>query len=237
MQTKIHNKTLFVAALSVYLGLLIVGAPPQILAQQSKTVVQAKSENTSLCATAGAEVEALFDKAFFVKAVGDFLADVETLSKIGKFASQSFRLNDEIYIDENGRLRAIHGKGATPNRWLETAFRDFEEKLVAEIDKDLRLFSFRQNYSFNGARQDVKVELTPNNLIVQTSFDAISADQARSLANLYNSVFGLGACRENERKVFYENTKASFENNQVFIVTRLPRGSLDSLLKADEKAN
>jgi hypothetical protein len=31
-------------------------------------------------------------------------------------------------------------------------------------------------------------------------------------------------------KVILENTKITFENNQVFIVTRLPRGSIDSLL-------
>ena len=32
-------------------------------------------------------------------------------------------------------------------------------------------------------------------------------------------------------KIIYENTKVTSENNQVFIVTRLPRGSLDELLK------
>jgi hypothetical protein len=30
----------------------------------------------------------------------------------------------------------------------------------------------------------------------------------------------------------YENTSVTFENNQVFIVTRLPRGSIDSLLRS-----
>ncbi|HRH43290.1 MAG TPA: hypothetical protein PKY82_16780 [Pyrinomonadaceae bacterium] len=32
-------------------------------------------------------------------------------------------------------------------------------------------------------------------------------------------------------KVIYENTKVLSSNNQIFIVTRLPRGSIDSLLK------
>jgi hypothetical protein len=38
MPRKTQNQTIFVAALSVYIGLLIVGAPPQNLAQTAKSV-------------------------------------------------------------------------------------------------------------------------------------------------------------------------------------------------------
>jgi hypothetical protein len=39
-----------------------------------------------------------------------------------------------------------------------------------------------------------------------------------------------------QSQIIYQNTEISRENNQIFIVTRLPRGSLDELLKQDAKA-
>lgn len=246
MQRKIHNQTLFVAALTVYLGLALVGAPPQILAQQSKSVaVQTDLPEKQNLADdkVSSEAEALLAKEFFVKSVAEFLKDLETLSKIQKFSPNApfdkpFRFNDEIFVDKSDSLRTIRGKGSSDsNKWLATAFRKFEEHLIAEFDRNARLFVYRDNLQFEGARQTVKAELDSTALTIQTAFDAVSAEQAANLAETYNQVFARGAASENARKAFYENTGASFENNQIFIVTRLPRANLDSLLKANEKAN
>ncbi len=63
-----------------------------------------------------------------------------------------------------------------------------------------------------------------------------SKSESRNLAPAtiaYNASLQFQICRNqnNPKKVIYENTTALFSNNQVFIVTRLPRAAIDSLLK------
>jgi hypothetical protein len=55
-----------------------------------------------------------------------------------------------------------------------------------------------------------------------------SPAQAQKLAATYNSAFSMGGCREHGEpaEVFYTNTRALADNDQVLIVTRLPRAGL-----------
>src|SRR6185436_16216295 len=63
------------------------------------------------------------------------------------------------------------------------------------------------------------------------SFEKNSARDASFLAENLNTQFFLKACRDNYSvKQIYINTQAISTNNQVFIVTRLPRASIDELL-------
>ena len=57
-------------------------------------------------------------------------------------------------------------------------------------------------------------------------------EQARKLTSTSNSYFSIGSGRERNQptEVLYQNTKALVENNQVLIVTRLPRAGLADLL-------
>lgn len=73
---------------------------------------------------------------------------------------------------------------------------------------------------------------------LKTYLVADSEQRASLLTDRLNAEFFLrvNKTRNNFAKRIYENTKVSTENNQVIIVTRLPRGSLDELLKQDAKA-
>jgi hypothetical protein len=71
-------------------------------------------------------------------------------------------------------------------------------------------------------------------LTLKISFTKSNAEQ---FADFLNREFSFYFSVENTlTKELYENAKVTSENNQVFIVTRLPRGSLDELLKQDAKA-
>jgi hypothetical protein len=79
----------------------------------------------------------------------------------------------------------------------------------------------------------VKLSFDSSDLKIEISGQKISPEKAEWLAKNFNKIFAL-KIRENAdkpaTKQICENTKAVSENNQIFIVTRLPRGSIDSLL-------
>jgi hypothetical protein len=59
-----------------------------------------------------------------------------------------------------------------------------------------------------------------------------SIDQAQKLAATHNSYFSLDGCskRGEPEEVSYKNTKALTDNNQVLIITHLPRAALSERL-------
>jgi len=56
--------------------------------------------------------------------------------------------------------------------------------------------------------------------------------QVEKLAAIYNAHFSFDSCPERgePEAIFYQNTRALSENNQVLVVTRLPRAALSVLL-------
>jgi len=243
-----NNSVIFLTTLSVYLGLVLVGgATPSVLAQTKNQVItetEKPSENSSLCQNLSANAQLLFDKGFFVVPIADFLKDLDSLSKLGKFSSKfpftQFFTYEFSIEDINGKPVTYYGKGTNDpsrNHWFDAAFYDAVNKITTQLpDKEFRVNSSSNPYK-NSLAQNVKFELNQNDFVAQISFDAASADKANQLIKLYNDSFALGACGlSDSQKTFYQNTRATFENNQVFIVTRLPRGSLDELLKQNAKA-
>jgi hypothetical protein len=73
---------------------------------------------------------------------------------------------------------------------------------------------------------------------LKTSLTQDLTEQAEQFYNFYDA--GLSRIKiqqiNNSQIIIYQSTEISKENNQVFIITRLPRGSLDELLKQDAKA-
>jgi hypothetical protein len=83
--------------------------------------------------------------------------------------------------------------------------------------------------------QQVKVNLvlTDKDFFLKTSLTQDLTAQAEQFYNYYDA--GLSRIKiqqiNNSQVTIYQGTEISKENNQVLIVTRLPRGSLDELLK------
>ena len=232
-----YNSIVFLTTLSVYLGLVLVGGNAQVLAQTANQIVvknETLERKNSLCENFSTEAQNLFDKGFFVIPVRDFLRDLENLSKLGKFSADApftelFFCEFEVQ-DDAGKPRSFFGKGAIKpaNDWFLVAVKDSIIKISATLpNEEFRINNSTNKYP-NALSQKVKFELSQTEFTAQVSFEAVSAEKANFLAGIYNESFAIGEC--NSVNNLYENTKATSENNQIFIVTRLPRGSLDTLL-------
>jgi hypothetical protein len=236
MQNKAYNRTLFVAALSVYLGLLIVGAPPQVFGQQQ--IVKKSSPNRVQENKSGNEnqVDEIDCRNFTVAEVVRLFA--EQSEKLTTIVPTTFS-QKEVY--RNGQIAELKILVEEGEKFILTFFRNRatcqgNQKLSYGTLDDIptsSIFNFRLN-------QDEIV------------FDVISsfanAESAKKFAQLSEYLFvavtskkksELSQTTATEKAEIFvlENTKVRHENNQVFIVTRLPRAGLEVLLKADEKAN
>jgi hypothetical protein len=87
--------------------------------------------------------------------------------------------------------------------------------------------------------QPVTVKTTSSELVTNVAFKQQSPEQARKLVASFNAMFSTGSCRERGQaaQLFYKNTQALADNDQVFIVTRLPRAALRVLLVEKPAAN
>ena len=170
-KSKSYNSVLFLTTLSVYLGLVLVGASPQILAQQITFVNKFEIQN---------EIE--FEDDLDKKPEDDESPDKKISHNANYGENPLFAKNEEI-------LSAyIENAFEQTNCTNENCF-----KQTSGIDKFPTIF-IAADKSFN--------------------FPLTSHDFALKSA----------------KKSTVHSTEIFSENNQVFIITRLPRGSLDALL-------
>jgi len=76
----------------------------------------------------------------------------------------------------------------------------------------------------------VNFELNKTKFSAQTSFEAVSLEKAPHFSELFQHSLLFGNARANAKKNVFDDRNVPAENDQNFIVTRLPRGSLDTLL-------
>lgn len=256
---KNYNSIVFLTTLSVYLGLVLAGGAgvPQVMAQAALTrsfdiQIEAEvkddldkkpddEEFNNLLRTLEEDYDSI-DK-FFVE-IENFLTDLGKLNSIEKFDS-----DDEFVAETSVSMPCIVdgdpvGIGqdkfeVNHNRWLIPALIDARNELqdyTKYLEDCLPSKKFGETEERNSK---VKLSLDSSDLQIEISGQKISPEKAERLAKNLNKIFAL-KIRENADKPsikrICENTKAFSENNQVFIVTRLPRGSIDALLAAAKNA-
>ena len=95
---------------------------------------------------------------------------------------------------------------------------------------DLQEFpSLRKELSINF----FQLKANKDGLLSKLNFTPSEIKRTTHFLLSFNQVLNFQSCKSQNspEKLIYENTKVSTVNNQVFIVTRLPRASIDSLLK------
>lgn len=233
MQRKIHNQTLFVAALSVYLGLLIVGAPPQVLAQTLK------AQEVLDCGETSEDVRQLRS----IQLVEPLQKLAEDLQKLIQIHKLDFKYNDSHYYFSQDFIQTetgtVHSATRSSNRWIDLVFQNFVEEARDSGLAALPDFFTDTKSKIREKHQSFNVVITKSGFEISVSFKKASSDQATAIADNLRQAFFVNGCEETrpQAKQVYENTKVTVENDQIFIVTRLPRAGLDALIKADEKAN
>lgn len=193
---KNYNSIVF---LTVYLGLVLVGATPQVLSQAALTrqfdvlsEIEFKDDldnkpDDEPCALLKAQTGAPTDQFF-----EQYAQYVLSLLK----ASYAGGGQD---IDIRGSL--LDSSFPVPRQEFSEGFADFK------IDRD----SFFGNFHF-------KSKLKSQNLA--------------PIAAAYRADLELQRCasKNKSEKTVLDNTEISFENDQIFVVTRLARASIDPLL-------
>lgn len=251
---KPHNSILVLATLGVYLGLVLVGATPQILAQAAMTKqFNVKDE---------VEVKDDLDKKPDDEGIDAFLNDhlesalsalVEDLKKLkcqGKYRSKgkksSIISTSQLWSAKDvGVASSMAVETRDPNDWILDSFLAlhwkygqpaFTWKKVAEVPA---FFEFPANVEKEDHLRyycfDTKI--TPTDFVIRHTFSRATPQSAVLFAERLNQIFLKRASNRPGRltKQIYEYTRASSEKNRVLIVTRLPRAGLDSLLASSAK--
>ncbi len=249
-KNKGYNSILFLTTLSVYLGLVLVGAPSSVLAQQAALTQRFEIQNEF-------ETEDDLDKKPDDETLEDFLL-VRLDAALNEFVKDLRQLNrDGKYKTKKGSSTGFSAsfcpEGITSrassivfddNNWSPKALFNFSKKLDVskgsdDIDNLPSFIEASQQYENEFCKFfDVGINLDKDELKVKISFSQNPQNAFITAENL-NSLFSIKALNAQNAvtKQFYENTRAKADNQYVRIVTRLPRGSLNALVKSEKQAN
>lgn len=231
---KNYNSIFF---LTVYLGLVLVGSSPQVLAHAATTrIFDVQNEIEWEEDSDNPESKEINDFLALEpeRAIAEFIGELKKIRRSGRRISSSYIETkcSHVWGGDNGAAIAIeqerysNARNALDNLWKSY------EKFFAEVKED-NLPSF---YKYS---EDYKVEFSQiltfqkRNLEIKIKFSHGSPEQAKSFSEYLNKAFANKALQAKEKiaKTTYENTKAIISDGYITVVTRLPRASIDSLLK------
>ena len=207
---KNYNSIVFLTTLSVYLGLVLVGATPEVSAQNSKKFAEANKIN--------------------------ILAP-------GEGYVFTFDLNPIIELSRLAAKESSSAKMAGTLIPLQQKFTDWE---IISAAGDRKILDFIRKEFFTPAVLSPpslpviakelyqSVEIDKDNITFNRHTVFSEVNTAASIAESYRRMIEYAKSPTAEKAVagnlILTNTEVRSENNQLFIVTRLPRGSIDSLL-------
>jgi hypothetical protein len=231
-----NNSIIFLTTLSVYLGLVLVGGvAPTVLAQAATTRnfnVQDEIEVKDDLDKKPEDLEIEISLAKALPAIfGQLLAKIKNEVESGKFSPQvqTNFIIDAQYATSNTCTGSRIGSDILNLDLQEFIGKAINEKFESNI---LKVADFGYGKSKSGT---IRIKAEDANFSLQIFFTKSNAEPFAALLNKEFSLLALSA--ENAlSKQLYKNTKSTFQNNQVFIASYLPRGSLDELLKQDAKA-
>jgi len=245
---KNYNSIVFLTTLSVYLGLVLVGGAvaPSVLAQAALTrdfdikkeiVIEDdldKKPDDSV-SESFEQIEDALGSDFITGSILALLEDLKKLKQIEKYdGEQRFEIEYLFRRYEGLNKYKVDTLEMSGDKWLFTAC---EEPAYLAEHKFYRadlfdFYSYDDSLKAKVANTKVKFLSESGDLSLQIVSKQKSDKVAQKLAGLFNRFFDYRSSNielNNYERLIYQNTKATTENNQVFIVTRLPRGSIDSL--------
>lgn len=229
-KSKSYNRIVFLTTLSVYLGLVLVGGTAPVLAHTAfakgfdiKNEIEVKDDLDKK--PDNEEIEDVSNDDFptlFAQLLNEIKNGVES-GKIAKPLQTNFRFEGFFNLAE---MCSGSGFGSDPSvdKYLATIVSDsFSQKFEP---RGLELADYPRITAKNFR---INFDATENDLLLKLSFGKSDAIQFAEFLNR-EYLFSARNSKDVLTKQVYENTRATSENNQVFIVTRLPRGSIDEFL-------
>lgn len=228
----------------MYFGLVMVGATPQVLASAAMTrqfdvkdEIEVKDDLDTKPDDKRSPVSGLVQ--IYLEDVEYFLASLNNLKNQGKFDP----LIDTFFVSQNTLLPCVDSneKGRfTPIRFNTTSG---SSRLAIEYFTRGMVYGYSlgdclDTDAFDGETAvDSRFifQLDQKKFLVNVAVKKESSQRAADLLREMESNLRLFSTRENgkHRKVIIANTKFLTENDQVFIVTRLPRAGLVSLFETN----
>jgi len=244
---KSQNSILFLTTLGVYLGLVFIGATPQVLAQEAATTknfalkdeVELKDD---LDKKPDDETSTLSESlGVYLQDVEYFLATLRNLSVNGKFDVS----RDTFEVAQSTLLPCVAANKigsytANTFRLTNEALRPSLERFSKLLTDGYSLADCRASQQFQGqevTHSRFTFAFGDNDFSVQVSVKKLSAADAVRAAGALALARTMLAGPANGiiRQLLLEHTSFKSENNQIFIITRLPRAGLDPLLSPDAK--
>lgn len=224
-KAKNHNSILFLTTLGLYLGLVMVGGTSPVLAQRSAARPATKIVSPSPGTISGARSQ----DDLYVLSVVRLVEELNRLSKKGQFDWSSvhkFEIEDLSFSEKDGSPSYL---GFSYLGKANHAVNDSAEALGRNISIKKMQMGLGDFYTH---RIDYKFALENDTLAVSTVIKNF-ADSPISVKGLtaYFEKFA-SASTSDRGKIVADHTEVTSENDQIFIVTRLPRGSIDSLLRS-----
>jgi hypothetical protein len=243
-----NSSILVLATLGVYLGLLMTGATPQVLASAAMTrefnvvdEIEVKDDLDKKPDPAEKQLDDAIEA--YSKAVAEFLKNLRHVHSIEKFSpdSDTFNRTSTTFspCPETGAGRSV-SEQVHIDRWLLPVLEDadFVARRFTWLADCLPFDGFpTRNLAQSSG---IKLKYDKAELVHELSIKLSSEERAKplhlGLLAALNRVEIDGDDDDFElNKVLLKNTSLTFSSDQVFIITRLPRAGLDSLLASRAK--
>lgn len=245
IKSKNHNSILFLTTLGVYLGLVLVGATP-VLGHAATTrnfEIQDEIEvKDDLDTKPDDERSSVTDSIqVYLQDVEYFLEGLRKLNQNGRFDLQK----DDFEVAQSTLLPCVANnkvgsytasKFSLGNEFLRPSLEYFSKRLTDGYSLADCLPSER----FNGqevTESQFNFKLDPSEFSVEVAVRKSSPQTASQVLGSINETHRALNSKEAQaiRKTISDNTSFKSHRSQIFVVTRLPRAGLDSLLAKSAK--
>ncbi len=238
-----NNSIIFLTTLSVYLGLVLVGATPQVLAQDSLSKLsQIKRDGKFICPNNGLVGDEIgkeinpFDYDF-AKRLIELIQTTDVRLEFVK-ANEPDTLTTPFYFKQIEFAPYINKKGKLDEfDWKEDSCEWTSAAHAGQIAELQSLFlnplsdcskPTKLKLALNSSNISIDDKWLNSEFVIRKSSNQRAIQLVESLRQFFD--LQISSTTNSAIKEIYKYTQISSENNQVFIVTRLPRGSLDALL-------
>ena len=247
MTTRKNNSILFLTTLGVYLGLVLVGgSAPQVFAHGALT--RNFELQDEIEASDDLEKKPDGETATLSIPIKTYLEDVEeflnTLHKLGEKGKFDLR-RDEFEVSQTTLLPCVPANKV--GSYTANTFKLKNDELRPSLERFSKLLT--DGYSladclpstrFSGQEatsSKFNFKLDDSALSVQVAVQKASPEIAKRLSADLVTVYRkfTPTAGELARQKIFENTSFRSRNNQVLVITRLPRAALDTLLAKNAK--
>ncbi len=243
---KSHNSILFLTTLGVYLGLVLVGATPVLghaattrnFEIQDEIEVKDDFDNKPGPSDDLEKDAKAVDNLKIAEAITAFITDLKQLQSIGKVdPGEDLVFSHKLWLEEFGSTYTSSKNSDISNPWLETAIGELISKAGHWDTTSISDWLSVGCEGHNCRKSSIDVASNSNDFSLRFGFEKSSHVAAKVAAKRFTEVLEAKkrALRGVSQILIYETIHCIAENNQVFIVTRLPRAGLDSLLAKSAK--